>query len=130
MDENYLLLLVSDGNLFEEMKDKARLLQIEDNVIFASSVFLISIAQSLGLSIGIYVILSVKSASFVTLSETIHGMVYESYNLPKQSPTVGLFFMASDYILFVSDLKEYLSADLTFSPSYVGIRFPSYYHLL
>ena len=42
------------------------------------------------------------------------GMVYESYNLPKQSPTVGLFFMASDYILFVSDLKEYLSADLTF----------------
>ena len=29
------------------------------------------------------------------------GMVYESYNLPKQSPTVGLFFMASDYILFV-----------------------------
>ena len=35
MDENYLLLLVSDGNLFAEMKEKARVLQIEDNVIFA-----------------------------------------------------------------------------------------------
>lgn len=42
------------------------------------------------------------------------GRIYESYNIQKQSPTVGLFFMASDYILFVSDLKEYLSAELTF----------------
>lgn len=29
------------------------------------------------------------------------GEVYESYNLIKQSPTVGLFFMASDYIKFI-----------------------------
>jgi|GEM_PF-2020664 len=42
------------------------------------------------------------------------GMIYESYNLPKESPTVGLFFMASDYIKFVSELKGYLSSSLTF----------------
>jgi uncharacterized protein (DUF1919 family) len=43
------------------------------------------------------------------------GMIYESYNLPKESPTVGLFFMASDYIRFLDHLKEYLTnAKLTF----------------
>lgn len=42
------------------------------------------------------------------------GMIYESYNLRKQSPTVGLFFMASDYIKFVSDLKSYIKYELIF----------------
>lgn len=42
------------------------------------------------------------------------GMIYESYNLPKNSPTVGLFFMADDYIKFLSDLKMYVNADLKF----------------
>ena len=35
------------------------------------------------------------------------GMIYESYNLPKMSPTVGLFFMADDFIRFCSDIKRY-----------------------
>lgn len=42
------------------------------------------------------------------------GMIYESYNLPKESPTVGLFFMAADYIEFLKDLKGYLYGDLSF----------------
>lgn len=42
------------------------------------------------------------------------GMIYESYNLPKQSPTVGMFFMAKDYIKFLKKLPEYLNAKLTF----------------
>lgn len=42
------------------------------------------------------------------------GEVYESYNLIKQSPTVGLFFMASDYIKFISDIKYYLNKKLIF----------------
>lgn len=42
------------------------------------------------------------------------GMIYESYNLPKESPTVGMFFMAKDYIEFLSDLKGYLYGKLTF----------------
>lgn len=44
------------------------------------------------------------------------GMIYESYNLPKMSPTVGLFFMADDFIRFCSDIKRYTSAELTFIP--------------
>ncbi|MGM9904988.1 DUF1919 domain-containing protein [Lactobacillus sp.] len=42
------------------------------------------------------------------------GMLYESYDLPKESPTVGLFIMADDYIKFLKDLKEYLDSELTF----------------
>lgn len=42
------------------------------------------------------------------------GMVYESYALPKESPTVGLFFMAEDYIKFLQRLDEYLNAPLRF----------------
>lgn len=42
------------------------------------------------------------------------GTVYEAYNLPKESPTVGMFFMAKDYIEFLSDLKGYVNGKLTF----------------
>lgn len=42
------------------------------------------------------------------------GMIYESYNLPKKSPTVGMFFMAPDYIQFLMDLKGYLYGTLSF----------------
>ncbi len=42
------------------------------------------------------------------------GMVYESYGLKKQSPTVGLFFMAKDYIRFVSNLEMYINCELKF----------------
>lgn len=42
------------------------------------------------------------------------GMVYEAHNLPKNSPTVGMFFMADDYIKFLSHLKDYLAAELAF----------------
>lgn len=47
------------------------------------------------------------------------GMIYESYNLQKKSPTVGLFFMAHDYICFLSKLKEYIyNSTLDFIPPY------------
>lgn len=42
------------------------------------------------------------------------GMIYESYDIVKQSPTVGLFFMATDYIKFLSDLEGYIHGDLSF----------------
>lgn len=41
-------------------------------------------------------------------------MIYESYNLPKNSPTVGLFFFAEDYICFLENLKEFVEAPLEF----------------
>lgn len=36
------------------------------------------------------------------------GMIYECYGMKKLSPTVGLYFMAGDYIKFISDLKKYI----------------------
>lgn len=56
-----------------------------------------------------------KNTNFTIISNNCWGgMIYESYNLPKESPTVGLFFMAKDYIEFLSDLKGYINGKLTF----------------
>ena len=56
-----------------------------------------------------------KSTDFTIISNNCWGgMIYESYNLPKESPTVGMFFMAKDYIEFLSDLKGYINGKLTF----------------
>lgn len=42
------------------------------------------------------------------------GLVYESYGLEKQTPTVGMFFMPEEYIRFVSNLKHYTQCEMTF----------------
>lgn len=56
-----------------------------------------------------------KSTDFTIISNNCWGgMIYESYNLPKQTPTVGMFFMAEEYIEFLSDLKGYINGELTF----------------
>lgn len=56
-----------------------------------------------------------KSTNFTIISNNCWGgMIYESYNLPKESPTVGMFFIAKDYIEFLSDLKGYVNGKLTF----------------
>lgn len=56
-----------------------------------------------------------KNTEFTIISNNCWGgMIYESYNLPKKSPTVGCFFMAEDYIRFLTNLKEYLETDLEF----------------
>ena len=64
------------------------------------------------------------------------GFVYQSYGLEYNTPTVGLFFMAEEYIKFLSDLKHYIyDYELTFikpeESSYVSFlskdsRFGSY----
>lgn len=56
-----------------------------------------------------------KNKDFTIISNNCWGgTVYEAYNLPKGSPTVGLFFVAKDYIEFLSDLKGYIYGGLTF----------------
>lgn len=56
-----------------------------------------------------------KSTDFTIISNNCWGgMIYESFNLPKGSPTVGMFFMAKDYIEFLSDLKGYTNGELAF----------------
>lgn len=42
------------------------------------------------------------------------GMIYESYNLQKQSPTVVLYFMPNDYIKFLKNIRDYINYDLKF----------------
>ncbi len=56
-----------------------------------------------------------KNKSFTIISNNCWGgTVYESYALQKQSPTVGMFFVAADYIRFLKRLDEYLNAELEF----------------
>jgi len=56
-----------------------------------------------------------KEKSFTILSNNCWGgMVYQAYDLEKQSPTIGSFFYASEYILFLEHLREALNGELYF----------------
>ncbi|MCD7831484.1 MAG: DUF1919 domain-containing protein [Firmicutes bacterium] len=50
------------------------------------------------------------------------GTVYEAHFVQKQSPTVGLFFMAEDYLKFLKHMSEYLQSTLTFISPYESRR--------
>lgn len=39
------------------------------------------------------------------------GFVYQSYNLKYKTPTLGMFFIASDYLKFISNLDYYFSIE-------------------
>ena len=55
-----------------------------------------------------------KNKDFTIISNNCWGgMTYESLNLPKQSPTVGMFFVASDFVKFCSDIPTYASTEIT-----------------
>lgn len=59
----------------------------------------------------------IKDLSFTLISNNCWGgHVYRYFGVPYTSPTVGLFFMAEDYVRFCSDLKYYLSLPLSFIP--------------
>ena len=40
------------------------------------------------------------------------GVIYEFFGLQKNSPTVGCYFFAKDYIKFIGDLKKYCSMQI------------------
>lgn len=42
--------------------------------------------------------------------------MYQYFDLPYNSPTVGLYFFAKDYIKFLKNLKYYLNLELKFIP--------------
>ena len=59
-----------------------------------------------------------KSLNFSIIANNCWGgRVYQRYNIPYATPTVGLFFWAEDYIRFVSELKYYVSLDLKMIPA-------------
>jgi len=56
-----------------------------------------------------------KNESFSIISNNCWGgFVYQSYGIKYSSPTIGLYFMADDYIKFLSNIHFYLSLDLKF----------------
>ena len=42
------------------------------------------------------------------------GHVYRYFNVPYQTPTIGLFIFSEDYVKFCKQLKDYLSSELKF----------------
>lgn len=56
-----------------------------------------------------------KNTDFTIISNNCWaGFVYQSYALKYRTPTIGLFFMAEDYIKFIKDLKKYVNMKLEF----------------
>lgn len=45
------------------------------------------------------------------------GICSEYFGLKKNSPTVGMYFFAEDYIKFLSNLKKYVSMDIRMIPA-------------
>lgn len=55
------------------------------------------------------------------------GMVSKTYDLKYNSPTVGCFFMAEDYIVFLRNLSDFLKADVNFI-SFTESKWVSYFN--
>lgn len=56
-----------------------------------------------------------KNTNFTIISNNCWGgCIYESYGIRKNSPTIGLFFMAEDYLKFIKNIKYYLNCDIEF----------------
>ena len=54
----------------------------------------------------------IKNKNFTIISNNCWGgFVYQSYALKYNTPTIGLFFMADDYLKFIESLDYYLSID-------------------
>ena len=60
--------------------------------------------------------LQLKNRNFTIISNKCWGggVLSQYYDLRKNSPTVGLYFFADDYIKFVYDLKYYVNQPLRF----------------
>lgn len=57
----------------------------------------------------------INNTDFTIISNNCWGgFIYQSYGIPYNTPTIGMFFMAEDYIRFISKMKEYLKNKLEF----------------
>lgn len=58
----------------------------------------------------------IRNKDFTIISNNCWGgWIYRSYQLSYKSPTIGLFFMAEDYIKFISNLPHYIKSNLKFT---------------
>jgi len=51
------------------------------------------------------------------------GHVYRYFGIPYNSPTVGMYFFAEDYIRFLSNLKYYLNVDMKMIDSSESVHY-------
>ncbi len=57
----------------------------------------------------------IKHTDFTVISNNCwSGLLYESYGLRKQSPTIGMYFMADEYVKFLSNLEYYFNCEIEF----------------
>ena len=57
----------------------------------------------------------IKIENFTIISNNCWGgFIYQSYNLKYNTPTIGLFFMAEDYIEFLKDIKKWIYKPIQF----------------
>lgn len=57
----------------------------------------------------------INKAHFTIISNNCWGGgIYESYNLIKQSPTIGMYILPSDYLKFITNIRYYLNQKLEF----------------
>jgi len=55
------------------------------------------------------------SSDFTIISNNCWGgFIYQSYGVSYNSPTIGLYFMAEDYIKFISNLEKNINSKLEF----------------
>lgn len=53
-----------------------------------------------------------NNTDFTIISNNCWGVTYEGYGLQKQSPTVGCYLFANDYLKLVKNLKYYMNNEL------------------
>jgi len=68
--------------------------------------------------------LNLKDKNFsIICNNCLGGFIYQYYNIEYRTPTLGLFFLAGDYVEFLSDIKFYLSKQLEFINPRESIHF-------
>lgn len=71
--------------------------------------------QTLNGLYAIYAKFRLKNHEFcIICNNCFGGHLYEVTNRPYNTPTVGLYFFAEDYIKFIENLKNYLTEDINF----------------
>lgn len=59
--------------------------------------------------------IKLKNKNFTIISNNCWGgTIYESYGIVKKSPTIGMFIMPEDYLIFIANLEYYLTLPLEF----------------
>jgi len=68
-----------------------------------------------------------KNENFsIICNNCIGGFIYQYYNIEYKTPTIGLFFLAQDYVKFLSNIEFYLSKQLEFIDPKESIHFEQF----